>query len=57
MDIVEKRPLDRFIPWLFVLGFFVVFAANGALIYYALGNFPGFAEGYHRPPVAEDTHD
>ncbi len=56
MDITEKQPRDRFIPWLFVLGFLIVFGANGALIYYALDNFPGFADGYHRAPAVEHTN-
>ncbi|MCW5773715.1 MAG: FixH family protein [Rhodospirillaceae bacterium] len=32
---------SRWIPWLFVLGFVVVVAVNGALVYFAVGSFTG----------------
>src|SRR4029077_13677393 len=30
-----------FVPWLFVLGFAVVFVANGGLVYFAVRSAPG----------------
>lgn len=32
---------DRFIPWLFVLGFALVVAVNGVMIWFAVGSFSG----------------
>ena len=32
---------DRHIPWLFVLGFAIVFAVNGTMIWFAVGSFSG----------------
>ncbi len=32
---------DRHIPWLFVLGFAIVFAVNGTMIWLAVGSFSG----------------
>jgi nitrogen fixation protein FixH len=37
----DIRPSDRFIPWLFVLFFAVVFAVNGVFVYLAVGSNPG----------------
>lgn len=37
------HPVDRFIPWLFVAFFLVVFAANGALVAIALESFTGLS--------------
>lgn len=37
----QSRPIDRLIPWLFVLGFLVVIAVNAAMVYVALGSFSG----------------
>jgi len=37
----SPRPLDRFIPWLFVLGFLIVFAVNAVMVTIALGSFSG----------------
>ena len=39
----ESRPGDRYIPWLFVAFFGVVFIANGALIAVALESFTGLS--------------
>lgn len=41
MTQANRRPIDRVIPWLFVLGFLVVIAVNGAMVYVALGSFSG----------------
>ena len=41
-----RRPIDRFIPWIFVLGFVVVIAVNGGLIYAALGSFSGLVSDH-----------
>ena len=32
---------DRYIPWLFVLGFVIVFAVNATMIFLAVGSFSG----------------
>jgi nitrogen fixation protein FixH len=45
----DIRPSDRFIPWLFVLFFAVIFAVNGVFIYYALESNPGV--------VTEDSYE
>lgn len=37
----EQRPIDRVIPWLFVLGFLVVILVNAVMVYVALGSFSG----------------
>lgn len=37
----EQRPIDRLIPWLFVLGFLVVILVNAVMVYVALGSFSG----------------
>jgi nitrogen fixation protein FixH len=37
----EQRPVDRLIPWLFVLGFLVVILVNALMVYVALGSFSG----------------
>ena len=37
----KPRPIDRAIPWMFVLGFLVVFAVNAAMVAVALGSFSG----------------
>lgn len=42
-ETVRKK---SFIPWLFVLAFLFVLAANGAMITVALDTFPGFAPSY-----------
>ncbi|MEN8722328.1 MAG: hypothetical protein ABF335_05515 [Alphaproteobacteria bacterium] len=34
------------IPWLFVLAFVAVFAANGVMIGVAMDSFPGFSTDY-----------
>lgn len=38
---VEPRPIDRLIPWMFVLGFVVVILVNALMVYVALGSFSG----------------
>ncbi|MCK6450355.1 MAG: FixH family protein [Alphaproteobacteria bacterium] len=39
--VAKPRPSDRLIPWLFVLGFLVVFAVNAVMVTIALGSFSG----------------
>jgi len=39
----DSRPSDRYIPWIFVAFFAVVFAANGALVTVALDTFTGLS--------------
>lgn len=46
-----------FIPWLFVLAFLFVLAANGTMITVALDSFPGFSEGYKAERSLDDRHD
>lgn len=41
MPSAVKRADYWFVPWLFVLGFAVVFVANGSLVYFALHSAPG----------------
>ena len=41
MSIAMKRADCWWVPWLFVLGFTVVFVANGGLVYFALRSAPG----------------
>jgi len=59
-DIARPRS-GRFIPWLFVAGMAVVFAANGALIYFAAHSWTGLevehpyedGVGYNKALAAE----
>lgn len=37
----SPHPIDRIIPWLFVLGFLVVIVVNALMVYVALGSFSG----------------
>lgn len=37
----EARPRDRWIPWMFVVFFAVVLAANGTLVYFAAASWTG----------------
>lgn len=37
----QQRPIDRLIPWMFVLGFLVVILVNALMVYAALGSFSG----------------
>ena len=37
----DKKPIDKFIPWMFVLFFLVVGAVNAVFVYYALSTQPG----------------
>lgn len=39
---------DKWLPFLFVLGFLVVIAVNGVMIGLAFDSFPGFADGYRQ---------
>lgn len=63
-DITPPRA-SRFIPWLFVAGMAVVFAANGALIYFAAHSWEGLAVehpyedgiGYNRALAAAARQD
>lgn len=56
---------SRFIPWLFVAGMAIVFAANGALIYFAAHTWEGLAVehpyedgiGYNRALAAETRQE
>jgi nitrogen fixation protein FixH len=41
MSSTVKRNDYWFVPWLFVLGFVIVFAANGGLVYFAVRSAPG----------------
>ena len=48
-----SRPSDRYIPWLFVAFFGVVFAANGALVAVAVESFTGLStEGAYQKGLA-----
>ncbi len=42
----KPEPQKSMIPWLFVLAFLAVFAANGVMIGVAMESFPGFATDY-----------
>lgn len=37
----QQRPVDRLIPWMFVLGFLVVILVNASMVYVALASFSG----------------
>jgi nitrogen fixation protein FixH len=40
-DPVEGKPIDRWLPWLFVLFFVVVFAVNGVMVYVGATSWTG----------------
>lgn len=44
---VESKPIDRWLPWLFVLFFAVVFAANGVMVYVAAASWTGLETKQH----------
>jgi nitrogen fixation protein FixH len=46
MSSAAKRNEYWFVPWLFVLGFAVVFVANGGLVYFALRSAPGLVSDH-----------
>jgi len=42
----ENLESARYIPYLFLLAFVIVFAANGVMIVTAMDSFPGFSREY-----------
>ena len=44
---VESKPVDRWLPWLFVLFFVVVLAANGIMVYVAAVSWTGLETKQH----------
>lgn len=40
----EQRRSDKWIPWAFVLGFVVIFAANAIMATLAIDTFPGLID-------------
>jgi len=38
---VERKPIDRWLPWFFVLFFVVVFSVNGVMVYFAASSWTG----------------
>ncbi len=43
---IKPEAQKSMIPWLFVLAFVAVFAANGIMIGVAMESFPGFSTEY-----------
>jgi nitrogen fixation protein FixH len=46
-DATASKPIDRFLPWLFVLFFVVVFAVNGVMVYVAASSWTGVSTKQH----------
>jgi nitrogen fixation protein FixH len=44
---VESKPIDRWMPWLFVLFFAVVFAVNGVMVYFAAASWTGLMSPHY----------
>lgn len=44
---VESKPIDRWLPWLFVVFFVVVFAVNGVMVYVAASSWTGVETRQH----------
>lgn len=41
MQDIDRKPIDRWLPWLFVLFFVIVFAVNGVMVYVAARSWTG----------------
>jgi len=46
-DPVDSKPIDRWLPWLFVLFFLVVFAVNGIMVYVGATTWTGLETKQH----------
>jgi nitrogen fixation protein FixH len=46
-DSHDSKPIDRWMPWLFVLFFLVVFAANGIMVYVGATTWTGLETKQH----------
>ena len=44
---VNRKPIDRWIPWMFVLFFVVVLAVNGVMVYVASASWTGLETKQH----------
>jgi nitrogen fixation protein FixH len=45
MQNVDSKPIDRWLPWLFVLFFVVVLAVNAVMVYFAAASWTGLQTG------------